>query len=160
MDIQAKVAARRAELEQQAKLTREQDAAAAAARMAAQQKAEEDALEEIAVEISSETVQVVRDGDGLAIVPSNAPEPLDMRGMKKAQIERLFRREARKAWTPGENWLVIGSITAGACLIFMPFVGIPLLVFGLWRRSVTMNRHKERLRAKYADLAEQHRAAS
>lgn len=156
MDIQAKVAARRAELQEQARLLKEQEAAVQTARLVQQQKAEDEALDAIARELSTPSVEVVRQGSELAIVEAQS---VDTRGMKKAQIEKLFRREARKAWTPGENWLIIGSITAGACLIFLPLVGIPLLAFGLWRRSVTNRRHHERLVAKYADLAEQQRLA-
>ena len=160
MDIQAQVAARRAERERQARQAHADAQALNEQRAAEERRQREVALEEIAAELSTDDVTISRDGDSLTLTPSHAPEPLDVRGMKKAQIEQLFQREARKAWTPGENWMAIAPITAGAVLIFIPWVGVPLLIFGFWRMSVANKKHQDLVRARYADLTEHHRAAS
>ena len=72
--------------------------------------------------------------------------------VKRSALESLLKREARKAWTPRENWLVVGTIAAGVALLHIPFLGIPLLIFGLWRRSVTNKRHRAVLLGRYPHL--------
>jgi len=152
MDFQAQVAARRAELERQAK----NDQTAAAARARQQQEFEkaqrEAALDAIAVEISTEGVEVVREGDRLALV-EQAVTPIDISGLRRAEVEKLLKREARKMWAPGENWVVIAPTVAGFCLL--PFAWYASVILWAWAGFARWNfktQYEAKLRARYPSL--------
>lgn len=152
MDIQSRVAARRAELERQAKQAAVKQAELAQEAERAKRVQREQAVEAIAADLSSAELAVVRDGEELAIVPPTLV-PLDVEGLKRSKIEALINREARKRWTTEENWLVIGSIVGGLCLIHLGGFGFIPLLFGLWRRSVINKERRAAVRAEYPSLA-------
>lgn len=143
MDIQQQVAARRAEL-----VKREEDRKAADAAEAAQRETERREQEKKALDTIASDMGLTVEGDELAIIKQPIP-PLDTEGLKQSKIDALLNREARKRWTPGENWQVIGSIVGGICLIHIGGLGFVPLLFGLWRRSAINRKHRAAVRADY-----------
>ncbi|WP_303699071.1 hypothetical protein [Brevundimonas naejangsanensis] len=151
MDLQAQVAARRAELERQAR--HEQWVAAEQLRLQQElEKAQHEAtLDAIAVEVSGDGVDVVREGNRLALVKQVAP--IDMAGLRRAEVEKLLKREARKMWAPGENWVVIAPTVAGFCLL--PFVWYVSVILWAWAGFARWNfktQYEAKLRALYPSL--------
>lgn len=150
-DIQSKIAARRAELAQSEKDQKAQQVAVEAKRQVAQQQQMNAALDDIASGLSAGGVTLKRDGDELAIVEAPLP-PLDVEGLKQSKVEALLKREARKRWTPGENWLVVGCIVGGVCLIHLGGFGFVPLLIGLWRRSAINKKHRAAVRESYPGI--------
>ncbi|MCC2602410.1 hypothetical protein LKO31_08070 [Sphingopyxis sp. FBM22] len=150
-DMQSKVAARRAQLAQQEREAGAKAAVATAQRQLALQQQKEAAVDTIAAELSINGVAVVGNGDELSIVDQPLP-PLDVEGLKHAKIDSLLKREARKLWSPGENWLVIGCIVGGICLIHLGGLGFIPLLFGLWRGSAINKKHRATVREAYPDI--------
>lgn len=143
MDIQEQVAARRVQLAQREEDQKAADAAEAAAREAERRQQERDALDTIASDIG-----LTVEGSELAL-PRQPIPLLDTEGLKQSKIDALLKREARKRWTAGENWQVIGSIVGGICLIHLGGLGFVPLLFGLWRRSAIDRKHRSAVRADY-----------
>jgi hypothetical protein len=143
MDIQQQVAARRVQLAQQQEDQKAADAAERAAREAERQQQEREALDTIARDKG-----LVVEGDEM-LLPQQPIPPLDVEGLKQSKLDALLKREARKRWTAGENWQVIGSIVGGICLIHLGGLGFVPLLFGLWRRSAINRKHRSAVRADY-----------
>ena len=143
MDIQQQVAARRAELVKREEDRKAADAAEAAQREAERRQQERDALDSIANDMG-----LAVEDDELTLAKQPIP-PLDTEGLKQSKIDTLLNREARKRWTPGENWQVIGSIVGGICLIHLGGLGFVPLLFGLWRRSAINRKYRTAVRADY-----------
>lgn len=151
MDIQAKVAARRKqlEIEQQEAARLERERIAAQKELEAEQR--RTSLDQMAGQLSNERTKVVRDGDHLSIDGANGPE-FDSSNFKGEATEDLLRYETRRMWTPGENWQVIGLIVAGICTIYIGVLGILLICIGLWRRQVVNKTHRHKLLDRYPDI--------
>lgn len=143
MDIQQQVAARRAEL-----VKREEDRKAADAAEVAQREAERREQAKEALDGIASDMGLAVEGDELALAKQTVP-PLDTEGLKQSKIDALLNREARKRWTPGENWQVIGSIVGGICLIHLGGLGFVPLLFGLWRRSAINRKYRTAVRTDY-----------
>lgn len=141
MDMQAKIAARRAELEDQ---TRESNRLAAEHAQAQRKQA----LIEIAAEVSKEGFEVHRQGDKLVTAKVEGA-PLDFDGLKRSAIDKLLNEEARKMWTPSENVQVIAMIVAGVFLITFYGLGLGLILVGLLARNGLNKRYKAELRSWY-----------
>lgn len=127
MDFQSQVAARRAQLEQQQRAAQKAAAEETKARRAvaaeraraieaAAQAQRVEALDVIASDLSQHGADVVRVGDELALAEPPIAA-LDVEAFRRAKVKRLLKREARKMWTPGQNWQVIGLIVSGVFLI-------------------------------------------
>lgn len=151
MDIQSQVAARRAQLAQQERDQKAEQSALEAQRRTAQQQQERDAIDSIASDLSANGVIVERDEDELSVAGQPLPA-LDVASFKQAKIDRLLNREARKRWTAGENWLVIGCIVGGICLIHLGGFGFIPLLIGLWRRSAINKKHRAAVRDAYPSI--------
>lgn len=152
MDLQSQVAARRAELEKKAR----EDQAVAAQQVQAREAAElarrDAALDSIAEELSGGPMKVARQGHELVVVDEPI-EPLDVDGLRINQIKKLLNREARKMWTPAQNWQVIAPMVAGLCLL--PIIWIfsaPLFIFSGIRRDLLNKRYKNALMQRYPEL--------
>lgn len=150
-DMQSKIAARRAQLAQQEKEAEAKAAVATAQRQVALQQKKEAAVDTIATELSANGVTVARDGDELSIT-DRPLAPLDVDGLKQTKIDSLLRREARKMWTPGQNWLVIGAIVGGVCLLPVGGLGFLGLGVGLWARFAINKTHRITLRETYPEI--------
>lgn len=154
MDFQAQVAARRAEIDKRAR----DDQKVAAEQLRLQQEAEqaqrEAALDAIALEISvsNDDVEVVRQGNRLAIVQPPV-EPIDLAGLRRAEIKKLLKREARKMWTPDQNWVVIAPTVAALCLLPFAwyFSGVLAIVAGIARYNFE-KRYEAELRLRHPSL--------
>lgn len=152
MDIQSKIAARRAEVAQQQVDRRNLQDAVEARHRQDQQKQTEAALDQIADDISVQGVVVKRDGEELAFVPEPLP-PIDVVGIKRSKIATLLKREARRRWTPSENWQVIGLLVGGTCLIHLAGFGLVLIVIGFGRQAAINKKHRTAVRAAYPELS-------
>jgi hypothetical protein len=151
MEMKDKIAARRQEL---ADLARQADAhgkALVKAEKAADKARKSEALDAIAAELSTPELQVQSDGARLTL-PIPELELFDPTEMKLSALNDLLDREARKEWTAGENWQVIGSTSAGIALLYIPFLGIPLIVFGIWYSSRVTKRHRAAIMERYPAL--------
>lgn len=152
MDFQSKIAARRAEIAQQDEDGRKAAEAALEAQAAAEAARRRTALDNIAADMSLHGVPVHRQGDELELTPSN-PEPLNLEGLRRNKLERLLRREARRMWTPTDNWVVISLIVSGL-LIAIPTAGVGLLLTlgGLIRRALLNKRYAGVIAGRHPDL--------
>lgn len=150
-DMQSKVAARRAQLAEQEKQAAAEEVAVTAKRQVALQRQKEAAVENISAELSVNGVAVTRNGEELVITERALPL-IDVEGLKQDKIDNLLKSEARKMWTPGQNWLVIGMIVGGACLLPAGGVGLLGLGVGLWARFAINKNHRATLRDTYPDI--------
>lgn len=146
MDIKSQVAARRAELERQAR-------EAAEARRATEKAQREEVLDTLAEELSGPDLTVKRQGEELEIL--EAPPPaINIQGLKESKVRSLINREARKLWTPAENWQVIGPIVAGVFLITFYGLGLALILFGVMRGSLLNTEYRASVRQRYRALSD------
>jgi hypothetical protein len=159
MDIQSKVAARRAELEESAREAQRTAANEARAREAAKQAQREEALEAIVADLSQDGVKVRRQGDHLDLAAAPLPI-LDIEGIRRTQVESLLKREARKLWTPAQNWQVIAPIVAGFFLLSLNGLGLLFILGGLVRRSALNKRYRAEVRQQHPVLFPAELAAS
>jgi len=144
MDIQARVAARRQELEAASRKRAE-------AIKAATREAEQRELERIASELKSDAVPIAVEDGRLALAVE--PTPIDANVFREGQLAKLLEREARKRWSPAENWWVIAPGAAGLALLIPLFpLGFALLVFGGLARWNFMSRYKAQLRDQYPSV--------
>lgn len=152
MDFQAQVAARRAELERQAQHDRRVAAEQAREQREFEKAQHEAALDAIALEISTDDVEVVREGSRLAIV-EKAAAPIDLEGLRRSEVEKLLRREARKMWAPGENWVVIAPTVAAFCILpFYWYFSLALWAWALFASSNFKTQYENKLRSRYPSL--------
>lgn len=152
MDIQSRIAARRAELDSQAKAEKGAIAELNRQQIADNIERRNKTLDELAAEVSSPDTTVSREDDHLVLTPVAITEPASDEDIKTAAIDNLLKRQARMAWTPAENWLIIGSIVAGICLIPLGGWGLVLLAFGFWRRHVVNKKYQNALQHQYPKL--------
>lgn len=148
MDMQAKIAARRAEIETQTRESHRLATEATKAEQAAAEAQRVQALDEIAAEVSRDGLDVQRQGGELKAT-AKVPIPLDVDGLKRSAVDKLLGREARKMWTPAENWQVITLIVAGVFLITAYGLGLGLILVGLINRNALNKRYKAELRQRY-----------
>lgn len=149
MDFQSQVAARRAEREQVARQAQKIASEQARTQALAERAQRENALEAIAADLSNDDIKVVRQGEDLTILQSPTPA-LDLERLRRSKIERLLKHEARKMWSPAENWQVIGLIVGGVALLPWVFP-LGLLVFGVggWRSWALNKRYRATVRRRY-----------
>jgi hypothetical protein len=149
MDMQERVAARRAEIERQ-----QSDARAAAddKERNRQAAAMDGIFDGLKGEAAAAGAQVRREGDRLVLNDRPAPPKIDRATMRQSVIDQMLHDAARRRWSPKENWIAIGLIGTGVGSILIPFIGIPLLCFGIWRVNVTNEKYRSELRAEYPDL--------
>lgn len=159
MDFQSQVEARRAELKASAREAQAVAAQKDQERRAAEQERREEALDTIAANLSQHCATIVRHGDDLAMEATQVPT-LDVEGLRRSKVDRLLKREARKMWTPGENWQVITLIVAGVFLITFYGVGLLLILGGVLRGSALNGRYREAVRQSYPALFPSDQAAS
>ena len=155
-DIQAKIAARRAELDREEKEKIASQAAAKIEQQAEQQLQERAALGNIATDLSVDGVTVQLEGDELAIIDAPLPS-LDVEGLKQSKIKNLLAREARKRWTPRENWAVITCIVSGIWLMLLGpgfVLGFLPLLFGIWQGSEINKKHRTAVKEAYPSIFE------
>lgn len=128
MDINDKIAARRAQLEaDNQKREAETDAALKAF--------EANSLESLASRLTNEKVEVIVEDGELAIASSLEICGIGGDDWTRAKLKTLLEQEARKLWTPTENRLAIGVTVAGvALLIPVWWLGLMLLAYGWWAR--------------------------
>lgn len=150
MDIQQKVAARRAELAKEEADRKSAKYVEKAKREEALAEQRKQAVAGVAKELSTAYAPVIAEGEELRM--ALPLPPLDVEGLRKSQIERLLKREARKRWSPSENWLVIGSIVGGITFLHIGFLGFIPLLFGLWFRSIVNKRYRNRLLKDYPHI--------
>ena len=124
MDFQSRMAARRAEIVQQERQTKKTSDEALQVQQAAEKQQREEALDKVAEDACRDGVKVIRREEELEFV-QQVTVPLDVEGLRRTKLESLLRREARKMWSPFENWMVISLVVAGL------FVAIPTAGFGL-----------------------------
>jgi hypothetical protein len=123
---------------------RERAAAVEKARLEREQR--EKALDALANEFSVEGAPVTKVGDQLVLTEESPLAEIDPEQFKRSSLQSLFAREARRRWSPVENWVVIASITAGV-LLLVPFflVGLLLLGAGFCCRHWFNQRYKSEL---------------
>lgn len=148
MDIQDKIAARRKQLASENVIAQEQ---------AAQQQAEYDRqtqielkqnLERLARETTEHGFPVIVKDDNIAASAPRIPI-MDYDQIKAEKLSKFLKREARKLWTPGQNWKFF--LLLGAGLYLLPFYGLGLLfLLGAWlNHRHFQKQHKEFLREAY-----------
>lgn len=147
MDIRTKVEARKAELAAGDLAGKKAAEAAEQARVQAERARREAALDKIAQEISHDGIEVERKGEEIELVPEL--EPLDVTGLRKDKLRKLLDREARKLWSPGENWMAITLIVAGLCLIPISIFSLVLSVAGLAHRQNLNKKYRAVVTSKY-----------
>lgn len=152
MNIQAQVAARRAELARAETEAKAESDRARHALLEAERAQRQEALDAIAGEMSLNGVELRRVGDDLEIAHPD-PVPFDVKDLKRSSVDRLLKREARKMWSPAENWQVIAPIVAGVFALFLIWwAGLLLLLIGFARSNSVNSRYRTRLREQYPDL--------
>jgi hypothetical protein len=153
MDVQARVAARRAELARQ-QAQQQAEAKVAAAREKAEEQAQRvEILDDVAADMSTDTISVQRAGDRLTMKDATPRLVVDRSGLKASELDKLLNQEARKAWTPGENWWVIGCVVAGTLIVIpVPVVGCLLLFAGGAKWYHANKNHKEEMKRKYPEI--------
>lgn len=151
MDVQAKVAARRVELEETARRAQAASAEEVRSRQIVEQARREEALTAIAADLSTGEVKVARQGDELVIAAPFVPA-IDIDGLRRDKVARLLKREARKLWSPGENWQVIGLIVGGLFLITFYGVGLLVILGGMLRGSTLNKRYRAEVQRRYPGL--------
>lgn len=152
MDFQSQVAARRAELEKKAREDQAVAAQQVQMRQAAEQAQRDAALDSIAADLSGDALKIVRQGHEL-VVFDKPIAPLNVEGLRKEQIAKLLNREARKMWTPGQNWQVIAPMVLGLCLLPVIWLfSAPLFIFSGVRRDLLNKRYKSVLVQRYPEI--------
>jgi hypothetical protein len=149
--MSTRVAVRRAELERQQQYEKvaveEQKQAAHEADMGF-------VLNELSPQAAADGATLKREGDGLALIEEMTPLT-DVEAMEQSEVQRLFKSESRKRWTPKENWMFIGPMCVGLiALVLNPVIGILILGFGFWRMTVSNEKHDMVVHAQYPSLFE------
>jgi hypothetical protein len=150
MDIQQQVAARRAALAEQAKVAAAEGADLAAQLKVAERAQREEAVEQIAAEISV-IHPVRRNGETLELVKAPLP-PFDIDGLKRSKVDALLKREARTLWTPEDNWIVISCISGGIALLHLAGIGLIPLLFGAYSKYNLDKKYLAVVRQQYPEL--------
>lgn len=153
MDMNERVAARRAELQRQQQEVRTDQVRLDTARQVADESRRAAALDEIAKDLNAGGVGVERTKEGMEI--SREVPPLDIDNLRKGEIEKLLKKEARQRWTPVENWIVIGFITAGVVMLpDITILGMFFILAGVLLRYLYISQHVDRLKALYPSLSQ------
>lgn len=152
MDLKEQVARRRAELAGEEREEREALDLIKADVAKREKEQREQAVDQIAVDLAASGMPVKSKGEEIVLLPQ--PKPIDVEGLKRSKLIQLRDREARRLWTPGDNWLVISLIAAGAALLHVAGLGaIPILI-GLSRRGVLNKRYREQVMTTYPQIRE------
>ena len=153
MDLQSQVAARRAELQRHAVKLKADARAAKTQKNIAESEQRAAALETLAQNLSTENVSIQSDGESLSLVDYEIL-PLNLDLLKRTEVEALLNREARRRWSPWENWQVIGSIVAGIIMLIPIFpVAAALLGFGFYRRMALNKKYQTNVWQRYPHLS-------
>ena len=154
MDMNERVAARRAELQRQQQEVRTDQVRLDTARQVADESRRAAALDEIAKDLNAGGVGVERTTEGMEILREDSP--LDIDNLRKEEIEKLLKKEARQRWTPVENWIVIGFITAGVVMLpDITILGMFFILAGVLLRYLYISQHVDRLKALYPTLCQE-----
>lgn len=157
-DLNAKIAARRQELARQqeqqkvaiteeAQQRKRAEAAAVEAQRHTANSEKHAVIAQVADEMTAAGVPVSAEKGELAFV-TPPPPPLDVQGLKQSAFDRLIKREARRMWTPFENWVVIGCLVAGVLLLPILLIGVLPLTLGLYVGSKTNKRYRRIVRER------------
>ena len=153
MDLSAKVEARRAELARQKTERAEQEKRIATALRERDEERNRQETERLAGALAQEGLPVTSDADSLILDELPPLAALDPADFSRRARERLLKKEARRRWTPGENWIVIASITAGLLLVIPTFAVGGVLVVAGWAIGQSFNRqHRTQLARDFPDL--------
>lgn len=152
MDLKEQVARRRAEIAEE---DREGDRLIAqmkerARRIEGEQR--EEAITNIATDLAASGLPVTRSGNDYLL--ELQPKPIDVTGLRRSKLIQLRNREARRMWTPEENWIVISAIAAGVPLLAFFGIGVLLIAAGLDRRTKLNNKYRTEILSIYPQLKE------
>jgi len=151
MDLNEQVARRRAELAEKQQQAKDDQQATVSARKAEATAQREAVVDELAAELNATGVPARREGEELAIEQEPSP-PLDTEGLNRRKLDSLVKREARKLWTPTENWIVISSIVGGLALVHLAGLGLIPFFFGIWKRNQLEDRYVAQVLELYPQL--------
>lgn len=152
MDMNERIAARRRELAQQ---EAEKTVAAKAERdRAAEQeaRAQKAAAAKITEEINTGGEAKAINDDGVVSLVHDPDAALFGPEIKNNVRRHLFKQEARKRWTPLDQWVVISLISGGICLLHLAGLGILFIGAGLICRHVFNKRCRRELREIYPNI--------
>jgi hypothetical protein len=113
MDILYKIAARRAELANQADAAARLAQAEAAEKLRRETEERKEALSDLAAELSENGTQVTSNGANLSIAAESPLAPLDAADFRRSALQSLLNKEARQRFSPWENWAMIAPLAAG-----------------------------------------------
>ena len=77
-----------------------------------------------------------------ALAEISTREISDCEALSAVDFKQFVHRETKKLWTPGDNWMVFGSIIVGALLFSTGAIGLLPIAFGLWRSQVLNKRYR------------------
>lgn len=166
MDMNERVAARRAELEREerqakaavgeaAKVQREVNAAAEEKDRLRQAAATEGIFDGLFGDANAAGVKIKREGDDVVLQEERKPAKIDRAGMRQGKVNRMINRAARERWTPEESLLIFGiGGMAVATLFVVPILGAAMFGFSVWRLTVTNKKYRAELRRDYPALFE------
>jgi hypothetical protein len=153
MDIQSKIAARRAELANQADAAARLAQAEAAEKLRRETEERKEALSDLAAELSENGTQVTSNGANLSIAAESPLAPLDAADFRRSALQSLLNKEARQRFSPWENWGMIAPLAAGiALLLAIPVFGLLLIAIGVGLRFHYMEQHRKKLRSEFPEL--------
>jgi len=152
MDLQSRMAARRAEIVQREREAKKVSAEALRIQQDFEQVQREETLDKIAESISRDGVEVIRRDDEIEIARP-VVTPLDVEGLRRTKLESLLRREARNMWSPIDNWMVISLVVVGL-LIAIPTAGLGLFLTlgGLFLRGHLNKKYGGVVAARYPEI--------
>ncbi len=166
MDMNERVAARRAEMEREelqakaaagetAKVQREADAAADEKDRVRQSAAMEGIFDGLFSDANAAGVKIEREGDDVVLREERKPAKIDRAGMRRSKVNRMIDRAARERWTPEESLLIFGIGGMAVATVFVvPILGVAMFGFSLWRLVVTNAKYRAELRRDYPALFE------
>jgi hypothetical protein len=151
MDMNERVAARRAELERKQK---DEAAAADEQKQAAHEVDMSDIFEGLFGKATADGAKIRRDGDKIVLdEPPVAPPTTDNAGMSQTKVKAMLYDAARKRWTPEENLVGIGLFAAAVpTLVLAPIVAAIMAAIGYWRSTVANQKYRSQLRNEYPNL--------
>lgn len=153
MDIQSKVAARRAELARAAAEEAEVANEQAAENRRREKQQRDEALHDLTAELARNGAPVTSDGAELSIAQESPLAPLDRADFKRKALQQLLNKEARRRFTPGENWYMIAPVAAGVVLLpTVTLLAFVLIGIGCAVRYATLNRYRRVLRSEFPKL--------
>lgn len=149
-ELQDRIAARRSELAKQKEEAEQQLKKKEEEAEIFRKQQEAVVLDSLASGLSNEQIRLRREGGELAMDQLVAPV-IDAEGLKRSKLTRLLKREARKRWTPAENWWIISLIVSGVCTLPLGF-GLLFVGTGLLLRWKLNQRYREMVRSQYPEI--------